>query len=153
MKKTIFMLALAFLANAVTVNAQLHNHKKSEKKAVSKRDPHLKFSQYQPPKKSKKETKKDRKEMRRLQAASYTPEQSKYYNKKDAKEAGYYKKRQERVRAGKDRHVRKEERKSMRAYDKKYKQKNNQRNAQIKQNKKNFGSKKSRKEFRTNRTA
>ncbi|MBX9853516.1 MAG: hypothetical protein K2X86_17365 [Cytophagaceae bacterium] len=150
MKRTIFTLMLSCLISIASVNAQLLSFaKKDSKKSISKKDPHVKFSSYKPEKKSRKEVREERKEIKKIQATSYTPKKSPYYKKQEAKETAYYKKRQERLTASKASRKNRDIKSVQMAKEKSYSREDRARQRDIKENKKHYGTKETRRKNQT----
>jgi hypothetical protein len=148
------------IVSVVSVNAQLlslksntDNNKEAKKRQaiISKKaisDPHWKFSDYDP-KKSKKEQKELDKQTKELAARSYSPKKSPYYDKKEAREQKAKEIRKKRLNEGKNKNQDRKVQAVRRDSDKKYQKKQKIRTQKVKENKKNFGTKASRKQYKT----
>jgi hypothetical protein len=157
MKKIIFTGLLCTIV-ILSAEAQLkfisaaHPNKK-ENTSVKKvtKDPHWKYSDYEP-KTTKKEAKTQKRETRKLQANSYSPEKASYYDRKEAREAKAQHIRQSRIKDG-TYHKKDKKIKSVRKdHDKKYAQKEQVRDKKVRDNKKNYGTRKSRKKSLTDKS-
>jgi hypothetical protein len=149
MKKIIFTSMLCVLGLVSSVQAQLKfaNSNKKNQSETSRRmtkDPHWKFSSYEP-QTTKKDQRKTNKATKQLEAKSYSPKKSAYYNKKEARELKAKSIRQKRVKGEK---IKKSERQTKlvrKDADKKNVQRQKMRAQKVNQNKNNYGTRASRK--------
>jgi hypothetical protein len=149
MKKIIFTSLLCVLGLITSVEAQLKfsNANKKSTSTTNKRmtkDPHWKFSTYEPAT-SKKDQRKNNKATKQLAAKSYSPEKSAYYDKKQERELKAKKIRQKRVKGEKIQKSEKQSKSVRKDADKKNAQRQKMRAQKVNSNKKNYGTRASRK--------
>lgn len=160
MKKAIFTMIVSCIVSVVPVNAQLLSFKNTtntnkeakkrqaiiSKKAIS--DPHWKFSDYDP-KKSKKEQRELNKMTNEQAARSYSPKKSPYYDKNEAREQKAKEVRKKRMNEGKNKEQDRKVLAVRKDFVKKYQKKQKIRTQKVRENKKNYGTRASRKQYKT----
>lgn len=143
------MLCVLGLVSSVQAQLKFNNTNKKNHSETSRKmtkDPHWKFSSYEP-QTTKKEQRKTNKVTKQLEAKSYSPKKSAYYDKKEARELKAKTIRQKRVKGEK---IKKSERQTKlvrKDAEKKNVQRQKVRSQKVNSNKKNYGSRASRKSF------
>lgn len=158
MKKVIFTWIVTCLLGMATADAQLLSSKNKDNDRTIKRqkilnkksikDPHWKFSEYDPAK-SKKEQKQLKKHTKEQEQRSYHPSMAPYYKKKEAKEHKVKETRKRRLTEDKNKMEARKIRKEKKASVKRYEKQQNLAYRKINQNKRNYGTTASRKQFKT----